>query len=205
MSYKKITIYAAIILLFVIYLSYTKYVNRKHSNSMNFIIQEYSFIEQNYSYLKNNFLSGIQADLTRLDFDSEIISIKGNNKDFLSFVSSGEKIILYFPKNTCNKCFDFHIKEFLNISDSEDYNNFAILAPVEIIRRTLSEFKDYPKLNIFQKKSSIIELNNITIPCFFTVDERFIIKDFFIPVQNDISLTISYLETLHQRNPRLNN
>ena len=47
--------------------------------------------------------------------------------------------------------------------------------------------------------SEIEELENVSVPCFFTVDKGFKVNNFFIPVQSDIDLTINYLEALLHR------
>ncbi len=200
MSNKNFPIYQVLLVLMAaIFVSYVFYIKYKFSRTMNAMIQESSFITQNYSHMKNNFLIGIKSELINIDIDAEINSVQGDNEDFLSFVSSGKKIILYFPPSTCTNCYDIHIKEFIRMTENGNYHNFAILASVEIIRRTLADFKDYPNLNIFTRVSEIEELENVSVPCFFTVDKGFKVNNFFIPVQSDIDLTINYLEALLHR------
>lgn len=183
----------------IFFVSYVLYLRKCYSETFVKMVESHSLVTQNYDYLKNNTLTGMSVKYSYFNYDPEMTDARDNNKRLLPFLLSGEKAILYFPENMCNRCFDLHIKKFLDLSKSCDHSNFAIIVPVQIVRRTLAELKDFERIRVFQIPLPIEELKQITLPCMFTIDCQLNVRDFFIPVQNDLSLTEKYIDVLCER------
>ena len=153
-------------------------------------------IEEKYENLINNTLAVFKLKFFSLSEGYEIKNSSEYGLKFKILTKSNPLLILYFPEKMCQQCFEHHVKEFVSIADMEIYSNLAILAPVNKIRETLSTYHLAKGFNIFYIQPSIKELKNLTIPCFFTISPDLSVKNFFIPVQNDLPLTREYLQTV---------
>lgn len=183
----------------VLFLGILFYVKRNSEASFVEIVRRLNFVSQNYEFAKNGILTGTNLGYSYFKCNSKMVNARNKQEELSSFLSSGDKIVLYFPENMCNKCFDAHVRKFMEISKFIGDDKFAVIVPLPIVRRTLSELKSFKHVKVFQIPVSINELDKITIPCIFTINDKFSVKDFFIPIQNDLSFTEKYLKTLNKR------
>lgn len=185
--------FLSIVVLSSIFIGYMFYISRKYKRDNNYLAREYELITNNYSNLANNILTKSVLNFTALDNSLIIKNINKNDVTFDELISSGNLLILYYPESTCEKCYEYHVKEFTELAKTK-INNMVILAPLKKIREIRAEFEPNTNLKIFYIRPTIEELKDIPLPCFFQISKDYYISNLFMPVKDDITLTYKYLE-----------
>lgn len=162
------------------------------------------FLSCDFSKKKNNpvvtYYNSIAVNYNNLQLGNLLITNEEKDTIQLSKLVKKKTLVFRFSEINCSSCIT---NEFSNIKKSNlisSTSDLLILASYQnprnlLLFKRLNKLEGYKIYNINEEQlTPLKEIEEISIPYFFTIDQNGIIDDIFIPYKGDNTRTDKYLK-----------
>jgi hypothetical protein len=138
----------------------------------------------------------IDKNLIFLTPDSDTVSTTG-------ILTGNDKLIFYYPRNSCEPCIDIIITQIKNNIDKIGRDNVVVISEFANIRdlALFIRMNGLSEISVFSllSKEFVVPEDEYHIPYLFVTDSTLKTKYFFLPDKDYPSLSVKYFELLNKK------